>query len=183
MRKVVLSLAAAAVLTGASAANAAITVVATSGTDIVVGAPDNSRIPNTLNFDSVTQIATTLNPWFDFKNDLSGQYVFDLTSSSTDSTITLEKVLANGGTTLVDQVVGTGRFLELVTRNLDANSVYRFTYTYNTVSGGGTVSGNTSFYPGGVPEPATWAMMLIGFGGIGMAMRRRRRGMALAQIA
>jgi hypothetical protein len=26
----------------------------------------------------------------------------------------------------------------------------------------------------GVPEPATWAMMLLGFGGIGMAMRRRR---------
>jgi len=26
-----------------------------------------------------------------------------------------------------------------------------------------------------VPEPATWAMMLLGFGGIGVAMRRRRR--------
>ncbi len=25
-----------------------------------------------------------------------------------------------------------------------------------------------------VPEPATWAMMLIGFGGIGVAMRRRK---------
>jgi hypothetical protein len=34
----------------------------------------------------------------------------------------------------------------------------------------------------GVPEPATWAMMLVGFGGIGMAMRRRRKGV-LAQIA
>lgn len=28
---------------------------------------------------------------------------------------------------------------------------------------------------GGVPEPATWAMMLFGFGGIGFAMRRRPR--------
>lgn len=27
---------------------------------------------------------------------------------------------------------------------------------------------------GAVPEPATWAMMLLGFGGIGMAMRRRK---------
>ena len=27
---------------------------------------------------------------------------------------------------------------------------------------------------GAVPEPATWAMMLLGFGGIGFAMRRRR---------
>jgi hypothetical protein len=27
----------------------------------------------------------------------------------------------------------------------------------------------------GVPEPATWAMMLVGFGGLGVAMRLRRR--------
>lgn len=27
---------------------------------------------------------------------------------------------------------------------------------------------------GPVPEPATWAMMLLGFGGIGLAMRRKR---------
>jgi hypothetical protein len=33
-----------------------------------------------------------------------------------------------------------------------------------------------------VPEPGTWALMLLGFGGIGLAMRRRRRP-ALAQIA
>jgi hypothetical protein len=36
---------------------------------------------------------------------------------------------------------------------------------------------------GGVPEPATWAMMLLGFGGIGMAMRRRRKDSRLLQIA
>jgi hypothetical protein len=35
-----------------------------------------------------------------------------------------------------------------------------------------------------VPEPGTWAMMLIGFGGMGVAMRRRRRnGAQLAQVA
>lgn len=35
-----------------------------------------------------------------------------------------------------------------------------------------------------VPEPDTWAMMLVGFGGIAMAMRRkRRRNPALMQIA
>jgi hypothetical protein len=28
---------------------------------------------------------------------------------------------------------------------------------------------------GGVPEPATWAMMLLGFGSLGAALRRRRR--------
>ena len=33
---------------------------------------------------------------------------------------------------------------------------------------------------GGVPEPASWAMMLLGFGGIGALIRNRRRAVALA---
>jgi hypothetical protein len=32
----------------------------------------------------------------------------------------------------------------------------------------------------GVPEPATWAMMILGFGGVGAVMRQRRRGVATA---
>jgi hypothetical protein len=35
---------------------------------------------------------------------------------------------------------------------------------------------------GAVPEPGTWALMLLGFGGIGVSMRRRRRP-GLAQLA
>jgi hypothetical protein len=35
-----------------------------------------------------------------------------------------------------------------------------------------------SFIPG-VPEPATWAMMLLGFGAIGCMMRARRKQEAL----
>lgn len=34
-----------------------------------------------------------------------------------------------------------------------------------------------------VPEPATWGMMLLGFAGIGFAMRRNRRTNALMQVA
>lgn len=32
----------------------------------------------------------------------------------------------------------------------------------------------------GVPEPATWGLMLVGFGGLGAALRARRRSLALA---
>ena len=34
-----------------------------------------------------------------------------------------------------------------------------------------------------VPEPGTWAMMLLGFGGMGVAMRRRRKTGGMLQIA
>lgn len=33
---------------------------------------------------------------------------------------------------------------------------------------------------GGVPEPATWAMMIMGFGGVGALMRRRRSLLTVA---
>ena len=50
-----------------------------------------------------------------------------------------------------------------------------------TGPGGGAYSGTVNVAPP-VPEPATWAMMLLGFGAVGFAMRRRRRP-ALLQVA
>jgi len=37
-----------------------------------------------------------------------------------------------------------------------------------------------TFTPDAVPEPATWAMLLIGFGAVGFAARRRRSGVVAA---
>lgn len=39
--------------------------------------------------------------------------------------------------------------------------------------GQGSYGGNLTFNP--VPEPATWAMMLMGFAGLGMVIRHRRK--------
>ena len=39
----------------------------------------------------------------------------------------------------------------------------------------GQVSLNSDTLNGGVPEPASWALMLLGFGGLGAALRQRRR--------
>jgi hypothetical protein len=46
-----------------------------------------------------------------------------------------------------------------------------------------TVSAITSGATGGVPEPATWAMMLVGFGGLGAVLRRQRSGRVQAVVA
>ena len=52
------------------------------------------------------------------------------------------------------------------------------TGTVNTSSGRSVISLNFR----AVPEPASWALMLVGFAGIGMAMRRSR-GRAILQVA
>lgn len=50
-------------------------------------------------------------------------------------------------------------------------------FNYNDES---FVFGNTTSTGGGVPEPATWAMMLMGFGLMGAGLRARRSGTANA---
>lgn len=43
--------------------------------------------------------------------------------------------------------------------------------------------GTITFTPGAIPEPGTWAMMLMGFGGLGYVMRRRRNTEAKVSFA
>ena len=45
-------------------------------------------------------------------------------------------------------------------------------YTYGAP---GALDVHGSITTTAVPEPMTWALMLIGFGGLGLAMRSRRR--------
>ncbi len=56
---------------------------------------------------------------------------------------------------------------------------------FSNSGGAGTASFNipeiiTGSKAGAVPEPATWAMMLVGFGGLGAMLRRRRESLAAA---
>ena len=55
---------------------------------------------------------------------------------------------------------------------------------YASIAPNGQSGEGRIIVPPAVPEPATWAMMLVGFGGIGMAMRRgRKRTRTLMQVA
>ncbi|MHB8530585.1 MAG: PEPxxWA-CTERM sorting domain-containing protein [Caulobacteraceae bacterium] len=65
-----------------------------------------------------------------------------------------------------------------------------FTFTYSDfghvlfatdIIGANGNTGNVGALAGAVPEPASWAMMLIGFLGLG-ALLRRRRGSSLAAV-
>lgn len=66
--------------------------------------------------------------------------------------------------------------------NAPTAGTYNFTLSYGETAGGPAVlafrvNGSTV---GDVPEPATWAMLLTGFGMVGYAARRRRLGTVAA---
>jgi hypothetical protein len=70
------------------------------------------------------------------------------------------------------------------TTSLSGWGNYHF-YDFYSLGTNGQTTGNillSSATVAGVPEPATWAMMLLGFGAIGVAARRRRKTV-LAQLA
>lgn len=66
----------------------------------------------------------------------------------------------------------------------DQITLSHFLDRYQGINGPGIEGGSAVGFPttGAVPEPDTWALMLLGFGGIGMALRRSRK-QPLLQIA
>ena len=53
----------------------------------------------------------------------------------------------------------------------DTADIYGLRFGGNYILASGTATGDIP----GIPEPATWAMMIIGFAGVGAALRSRRR--------
>jgi hypothetical protein len=70
----------------------------------------------------------------------------------------------------------TGSLILAFTGDLDAITLSQFITRYQAITAPGITGGSAVGIPtDGVPEPATWAMMLIGFGAVGYSMRRRRK--------
>lgn len=63
-----------------------------------------------------------------------------------------------------------------------SGNVNRLSVSY-TATGNASYGGQLTFVPGGIPEPMTWAMMIIGFAAVGFAMRRRSKEVARVRYA
>jgi len=179
-------------LAAASAASASVTIGTAIGSSCTGGGcvagtstvtvTDNVGVPNKIEFDDTNASAGSQTAWFNFFVTPSMLGTFSATvATNPASTVTLLELLTGGtmstsGTTSLMTTPGT----QLTYGNLVAGQWYTFRYTAN-MSTAGNISGNGAFYPA-VPEPATWGMMLLGFAGMGLTLRRRRRP-ALAQVA
>jgi hypothetical protein len=83
----------------------------------------------------------------------------------------------NGGVTNNQPYVKNSVIFNLGAYNGSLSNISNLRFQYGTALTDTNLPGTPP-----VPEPATWTMMLVGFAGIGVAMRRRRRPV-LAQLA
>lgn len=112
-------------------------------------------------------------------HDLDGNYTFDATASST--------LLKNGGLTGGDVRFSDAQgavydFVAGSFTGLDANGNYWVQLQDKTANGNTTSLSRWQLLVY-VPEPATWAMMLGGFGFVGAMMRRRKPAKASLSLA
>ena len=180
MRKLVVGLLGAAALSMATAANADITVAGGSDTTVSYTLDQTA---GGIEFAIGYHDAGLANPFEEmltFENTLAGSYDFSLTTTTVD----ISELFLSGtgiGDTPIPLTFTSGSLEQyaLLGLNLGAG-----TYTLHI---NGSYTGRVSSFGGdinfaAVPEPATWAMMLLGFGAVGFAMRRRRQP-ALLQLA
>ena len=176
-------LAGTALALSSTAANAAVTIVtfgSNTGTTTASVDPLNN---NRLLFDTLTTVPSSVGSpttgFVDFTLDTNEVAKFVAGTSSFTGIITLLALQPGGGGTVISSMAGSSDTLSFTTGQLTGGVTYRIAYSA-ALPNGGDISGNGTFAP--VPEPATWALMLLGFGGIGFAMRRRRNPV-LAQLA
>jgi hypothetical protein len=83
----------------------------------------------------------------------------------------------NGGVTNNQPYIKNSVVFNLGAYNGSLGSINNIRFQYGTALTDSNLPGTPP-----VPEPATWTMMLLGFAGVGVAMRRRRKPV-LAQLA
>ena len=108
----------------------------------------------------------------------------DISSVSTSAftNIDFTSVLFNG-VSFNTLATGVSEFRNLLNQSLVTGGTNNLVVS-GTTGGNASFTGNIAFAQvAAVPEPGTWAMMLLGFGAMGVSIRRRRRVPALLQVA
>lgn len=195
MKKLTLTAAASALLALPIAANAAVLPVLDTVT--LVGADYEFSYSGTLSGDTGL-VEDDYLIIYDFAGYVDGSISSGIYAADVSATTELVSAVAPLGfddnpllVNLVFRWVGSpfnasgGPFADVSFSGLTARSIYSGTtvdgYVGRTTINNGAATGTKEFNSGGVavaaaiPEPATWGMMILGFGGLGMTLRARRR--------
>jgi opacity protein-like surface antigen len=105
---------------------------------------------------------------------------FVANSTTSSSTHLLWTGISFNGTAGVFENIGSAHTAEVNFLPVTSGGQQRLVVTY-TGPIAASWSGTAAFVPGVVPEPATWGLMIMGFGGVGALLRsRRRQGLTFA---
>jgi len=181
MKTLAIALAGACALAIPSAANATLTI--TSPTTVTVSSVNQvSSIEWRLDFEDMN----TDSPFSDtvsWNNDEAGLYAFRVITNAfqgadgpDDVDITAAFITGTGILSPINLLADPGNtdLTELYTLTNLGLTAGDFTLTVEGTRGNSTEFGG-HVDATAVPEPATWGMMLLGFGALGWQLRRRRR--------
>ena len=135
----------------------------------------------TANFGDGFSSAVTFDDKFEFtipQNGL-GSGSISTSFSSKNNKLVITDLLING-VHFVVPANGSGQFLAVSNIPILFNVLNTIEVIGTTSKLGGTYSGTATFSATAVPEAASWAMMLAGFGLVGAAMRKRRTSLTFA---
>jgi hypothetical protein len=143
-------------------------------TPTVTSCPNGQTFTDTVQFTTPTgfnTVSAILNSTFNTSNPLTNLNFDSVTLNNGTTTFafnTVNGVFDSASRELIPLVAGATNLLTI----------------NGTTFGDASYSGTLSFgQTAAVPEPATWALMLMGFGAVGFSMRRRRAGSFLPQAA
>ena len=181
VRKLIPAAVGAIALATASIANASIIVSGSTGVDTPTILTTNSATQSTITFGNDLTASGAFSGSLDFSNDLSGLYSVIVSSSTPGAVIDSLSLTGILGTSGNFSATGSTNSLSLLVPFTGSGN-YRLGFGGTAPANGAAVTGNLTFRLEAVPEPATWAMMLLGFGAIGLVIRSRRRP-GLSQLA